>query len=113
MLRSSSVISRPRDGIRTPSGSHFCTGSSSATSPSRAISASSVAVKTFVIEPISKIDRGPSGTWPRCQAPSTRGERTATTKPGVARARARQHVWMSLAHTVIIATIRTMNTQCV
>ena len=99
MLRSSSVISRPRDGIRTPSGSHFCTGSSSATRPSLAISASSVAVKTFVIEPISKIDRDPSGTRPRCQAPSTRGERTATTSPAWRALERASSVWMSLAGT--------------
>ena len=62
MARSASVIGRPRTGKTTPSGRCLWTGSSSATRPSRARSASRVAVKTFVIDPISKIVRSSGGS---------------------------------------------------
>ena len=74
MARSSSVISRPTTGGAT--GRCRATGSSSATSPSRAMSASSVAVNVFVIEPISNTE---SGGTPRLQTPVSPRECTATT----------------------------------
>ena len=54
MARSTSRIGLPSaTGIFTSAGRYFCTGSSSLTSPRSTMSASSVAVKTFVTEPIS------------------------------------------------------------
>ena len=54
IARSCNVIERPfRSGIFTSGGRYFATGSESATSPRRTMSASSSAVNTLVIEPIS------------------------------------------------------------
>jgi hypothetical protein len=65
VVRSSSVILRPlRSGTRTLSGRNFATGSSSFTSPRSAMSASRVAVKTLVIDPISKTLSASSGIAP-------------------------------------------------
>ena len=54
----------PRSGSRTAGGRYFATGSSRLTSPRSAMSASRMAVKTLVIEPISKTESASSGLAP-------------------------------------------------
>ena len=71
------MISRPLTGGAT--GRWRATGSSSATSPSRSIEASTVAVNVFVIEPISNTA---SGSTPRLQTPVSPSACTPTTRPG-------------------------------
>ena len=66
-------IERAIRALAASGGRYRVTGSSKATSPAPAISASSRAVKTFVTEPISHLaSRSPADAWP-C------GELTATT----------------------------------
>ena len=68
--RSARVSGRPFSGSRTPAGSSSCAGWSNATTPSSAMSASSVAVKTFVIDPISNSVRSSGGPAPGRHLPA-------------------------------------------
>ena len=70
-------MGRPRSGIRTARGRYFATGSSNRTSPRVTMSARMDAVKTFVIEPISKTLSAPTPTATRRLPVST----SATTMP--------------------------------
>jgi hypothetical protein len=70
VARSSRVICLPpRDGTVTVAGRYFATGSLSATSPLRTMSASSVAVNTLVAEPISNTVLASTGAPPSAILP--------------------------------------------